>query len=177
MRGRRKLKIQIRLSPNGKTKIKPTKKQRETGVAASHPDFPSTNISSPIQAASRRRAKQANKAAQMLELRKFEYVNEEEDHDIVVNDDEYEAPVYDAEDDSEDDFEPVREKGKTRVVSKRPLGPPITTDEKIERLPELHRAVVEDFLIAAKEESRKVCSARIALREMLIATRYSLRRA
>lgn len=75
----------------------------------------------------------------------------------MVNDDEdEEGTVNESDDDSEDDFEPVRVKGKTRKVSRRPLGPPITTDEKIERLNDIHQMVVEEFLDIAKNECRNV---------------------
>lgn len=142
------------MSPTGKTKSKAPRKKRETGVAASHPDFPgSTNISSPVQAASRRRAGQITKAAPTLELHKYRYSR---NVDFVASDDEDEGVVDEADNDSEEEFEPERVKGKTRSVSKRPLGPPITTDEKIERLNDIHQAVVEGFLNTAKDEGRRV---------------------
>lgn len=112
-------------------------------------------MSSPVQTASRRRARQTSKAAPTLELHKFHYSRDDDD-DFVVGDDEDEGAVSEAEDDSEVDFEPVRVKGKAQSVSKRPLGPPITTDEKIERLNNIHQMVVEGFLSTAKDEGRKV---------------------
>lgn len=73
------------------------------------------------------------------------------DDDFVVPDGE------EASDDASDyGFEPMREAGKPRRVIKKQLGPPITIDEKLENLNQIHRAVVEDFLIRAKEESKKV---------------------
>lgn len=142
------------MSPTGKTKSKAPKKKRETGVVASHPDFPaSTNVSSPVQAASRRRAKQTSKALPTLELHKYRYSRND---DFVASDDENEGAVDEADNDSEEEFEPERVKGKVRSVSKRPLGPPITTDEKIERLNDIHQVVVEGFLSAAKDEGRRV---------------------
>lgn len=152
-KGRRKLKIQIRLSPTRKPKAKPVKKKRETGVAASHPDYPaSTNVSSPVQAASRRRLKPTCKSAPPLDLHKYDYSHAD---DFFVDDDEEEA-VEIEEDDSEESFEPLRVKGKTRSTKKRPLGPPITIDEKIARLNQIHQMVVEDFVNSAKQQSQKV---------------------
>ena len=153
-RGRRKLKIQIRLSPTGKSKgpKKPSKK-RETGVAASHPDYPaSTNVSSPVQAASRRRIKKTNNPHPEPDLHSNGYSKD----DFVISDEEdaFEEPDYD----SEYGFEPVREQGQPQRSSKRQLGPPITTDEKIERLNNIHRMVVDDFLNNAKLLSQKVSS-------------------
>ena len=60
------------------------------------------------------------------------------------------------DDDESDAFEPVREKGKSRSLSKRPLGPPITIDERIANLPQIHQMVVEDFLITARQQCQKV---------------------
>ena len=156
-KGRRKLKLQIRLSPSGKTrdstKVRTqTSKKRETGVAASHLDYPtSTNVSSPIQAASRRRIKQKSNAQPELQFHRNGYSRD----DVVVDDD---GPSLETEDESEDGFGPIIEKGQSRSLSKRALGPPITIDEKLERLNAIHRMVVEDFLQNAKELSQKVSS-------------------
>ena len=153
MKGRRKLKIQIRLSPTSKPKAKPTKKGPETGVAASDPYHPaSTNVSSPIQAASRRRIQRGPKTTLDSDLPKN---RSSRDGDFIMGDDEDDAHI-ETEDDSEESFEPVRIKGKVRSVRKRSLGPPITTDEKIETLNHMHRYVVEDFLNTAKQQSQKV---------------------
>jgi len=152
--------LQIRLSPTGKPKAKSVKKKRGTGVAASRPDYPaSTNVSSPIQAASRRRAKQTAKSAATLDLHRYEYENSLDDN-FVVGDDEEDAVIETTEDEFEESFEPVRVKGKPRSVTKRPLGPPITIDEKIERLNRIHQIVVEDFLNTAKQQSQKVSQKR-----------------
>ena len=157
-KGRRKLKLQIRLSPSGKprdtTKVRTqTSKKRETGVAASYLDYPtSTNVSSPIQAASRRRVKQKSNAQPELQFHKNGY-----NHDDFVDDDD-DAPLFETDNESEDGFAPIREKEQSRTGSKRALGPPITIDEKLERLNTIHRMVVEDFLQNAKELSQKVSS-------------------
>ena len=156
-KGRRKLKLQIRLSPTGKTKDtsrapKKVSKKRETGVAASHIDHPtSTNVSSPIQPVSRCDVKRKGNAQPELELRRNVYYRD----DSVIDDDD-EGPFNETEDESEDGFGPIREKEQARSVSKRSLGPPITIDEKLERLNSIHRMVVEDFLHNAKELSQKV---------------------
>lgn len=151
-KGRRKLKLQIRLSPTGKTKD-PNKAQqkairkRETGVAASRPEYPSTNVSSPIQEASRRRIKQQSGLQPHRNVKSHDDSAEEDDDDRTF---------HEKEDESEDGFGPIREKGQPRSVSKRPLGPPITIDEKLEMLNDIHRMVVEGFLTNAKELSQSV---------------------
>ena len=158
-KGRRKLKLQIRLSPSGKTKdlknaSKQISKKRETGVAASRLDYPtSTNVSSPVQAVSRRRVKQNGNAQPELKLHRNGYC-----HDDFVVDDNDDGPLLETEDESEDGFGPIREKEQSQNVSTRSLGPPITIDEKLERLNSIHRMVVEDFLQSAKELSQKVSS-------------------
>jgi bloom syndrome protein len=139
------------MSPTGKSKgplkapqksSKKAPKKSGTGVAPAQPDYPaSTNVSSPIQAASRRRIRNTPKATPELDLHTNGYARD----DFVV-----------ADDDESDAFEPVREKGTSRGTTKRPLGPPITIDERIANLPEMHQRVVEGFLITAKEQSQKV---------------------
>lgn len=160
-KGRRKLKLQIRLSPSGKKTRDPnnaskqTIKKRETGVAASRLDYPaSTNVSSPVQAVSRRRVKQNTNAQPEPQIHKNGYCHD----DFVVDDDDDEGPLLETEDESEDGFGPIREKEQSQNTSKRSLGPPITIDEKLERLNSIHRMVVEDFLQNAKELSQKVSS-------------------
>ena len=152
-RGLRKLKIQIRLSPTGKSKApKKLPKNRDTGVAASHPDYPaSTNVSSPVQAASRRRVRQKSDAQNDRPMHKNGYVKD----DFVTSDEGSDA-LDELNNDSEDGFAPVRGLGGRQRRPKKQLGPPITTDEKIEKLNPIHRMVVEDFLITAKQQSQKV---------------------
>ena len=160
-RGRRKLRLQIRLSPTGKTKDpnkipKKASKKRETGVAASRLDLPtSTNVSSPIPAASRRRVKQKSNAQPGLELDRNVYCGD----DFVAGDDE-DGSFNQTEDESDDGFGPIRTIGQHRSASKRPLGPPITIDEKLKRLNPIHGMVVENFLQDAKGLSQKVSSPR-----------------
>lgn len=61
-----------------------------------------------------------------------------------------------SDEDKEVAFEPIRKAGKRQALKKRQLGPPITTDEKLDRLNETHRMVVDDFVIHAKKECEKV---------------------
>ena len=124
-------------------------------MAASRLDYPtSTNVSSPVQAVSRRRVKQNSNAQPELQLLKNGYCRD----DFVVDDDDEEGPLLETEDESEDGFGPIREKEQSQNISKRSLGPPITIDEKLERLNSIHGMVVEDFLQSAKELSQKVSS-------------------
>lgn len=153
LRGIRKVKIQIRVSPNhkniGSTK---TVKNRGTGVAASRQEHPlSTNVSSPIQAASRRRNAQHTNHGTDPNLYSKGYATD----DFVISDGDFDA--YDEPDESSDDaFEAVRDARKPTRSKKRTLGPPITSDDQLEKLDPTHRFVVDDFLIRAKKESEKV---------------------
>ncbi|GAD93603.1 RecQ family helicase MusN [Paecilomyces variotii No. 5] len=122
--GRRQLKLQVRVSPNGKAK----RKNHGTGVRAATEDYPqSTNVSSPILSASHRRA--ARKGASAIQS----------------------AQLSDEDEDS-DGFERIRIAGKPARRERRALGPPITGDEKMKELDDVHHMVVEDFVIRAKKE-------------------------
>ena len=150
-RGRRKLKIQVRLSPNGKGKASKMSAQRKiTGVAASRKDFPlSTNVSSPVQALSTRRKVIARELDQDISLHGNGYAKD----DFVVSDNDGPGAESTDEDDA---FEPVRVAGNPQKSRKRQLGPPITTDEKMARLNGTHRIIVEEFMIHAKKRNDEV---------------------
>ncbi|KAJ5595045.1 Bloom syndrome protein [Penicillium hispanicum] len=83
----------------------------------------STMVSSPIQSANDRRQARTQKR----------------------------APRVDSSDEDESDgFEEIRVAGRPRRDHTRELGPPITSDQKMDGLDHLHRAVVEDFEVTAK---------------------------
>jgi bloom syndrome protein len=132
--GRRKLNIQMRISPNGKSRNrpaeKPSRKKRGTGVKAAEDDhYPaSTNVSSPVQAMSRRRLVRKANVERLTE-------------DSSEGEDELSF------------FEPVRDRGVPTRDIKRQLGPPITDDEKLARLNPTHRHVLDDFMGNAKKVS------------------------
>lgn len=140
--------IQIRVSPKS-NKVRATEpvKNRRTGAAISRPEYPlSTNVSSPIQAVSRRRVQQQRPQV-------ASDLNEYSHDDFVISDNDY----ADSDDES-DRFEPVREAGKPERSNARKLGPPITIDEKLEGVDPAHRFVIDDFLVRAKKESDSVCA-------------------
>ena len=148
--GRRKLRIQVRTSPASKEKVskKSTIEKRGTGVAAARLDYPaSTNVSSPVQAVSRRRAIKPPSKSPVHDSYEKGYFHD----DFVASD---EDDVTYATTDESEGFEPIRRAGVSRIPKIRQLGPPITIDEKIERLNPIRQAVVEDFLHIAKRRSR-----------------------
>lgn len=66
-------------------------------------------------------------------------------------------------DDFEDDdeiFAPVRVAGRPQRKRQKSLPPPITIDEKMQSLNEIHRIIVDDFVLNARRESKKLLLAR-----------------
>ena len=152
-RGRRKLKIQVRLSPSGKSKgHKQTVKGKGVAVRSIRKDYPqSTNVSSPMQTSCRSRRRRRSRSPLTEQSASLKHGYERDDFVVSDHDNqETEGSDYD------DVFEPVREAGKPAQSRQQGLGPPIATDEKIDRLNETHRMVVEDFMISAKKECEKV---------------------
>lgn len=74
----------------------------------------------------------------------------------MVSDDD--ISYYESEDEFEDYGQPTSESRNPRVRQKKRLGPPITIDDKIERLDSIHRYVLEEFMVLAADECRKVGS-------------------
>lgn len=154
LKGRKKVKIQIRTSPNGKGKaIKRPAAKRGTGVAASRQDFPqSTNVSSPVQVSSRRRIAEYKRTTEP-KLQPNGYLEDDSTSEFNGYDG---NNVDETEDDSDDELGHIREAGRPQRSKKRQLGPPITMDEKLDKLNTIHRLVVDDFMFHAGEESEKV---------------------
>lgn len=147
------MKIQIRVSPKS-SKVKATEpvRNRRTGTVLSRPEHPiSTNVSSPIQVASRRQVQHQRPQVNSN-------LNEYSHDDFVISDNDY--PDSDEESDY---FESVREAGKPERSKTRKLGPPITIDEKLEGVDPAHRFVIDDFLVRAKKESDHVCTFQVSL--------------
>jgi bloom syndrome protein len=134
--GRRRLKIQIRVSPKAKqvARPKPRTKGDRNGQSIDPEHLLSTNISSPVQVASRRRI-----------VHKTQFASESSDES-------------DEPDDS-NGFETMDISHKRSRTAKSQLGPPITTDERMATLNPTHRMLVDDFVIRAKDLSEKVCVA------------------
>ncbi|KAJ5835647.1 hypothetical protein N7447_001673 [Penicillium robsamsonii] len=124
--GQRQMKLQVRASPNSKAKAKSkpsgAAQKKKSGNSGSDPQ--STMVSSPVQAAQDRR------------LDRYQYTDAPAAH-------------LSAGEDS-DGFEPIRTTGKSRRANTREMGPPITSDQKLDRLDHMHRVVVEDFQEHAK---------------------------
>ncbi|PYH37379.1 RecQ family helicase MusN [Aspergillus neoniger CBS 115656] len=120
--GRCKLKLDVRVSPNGKAKKSTMGSRADGGNKEYQPQ--STNVSSPVQAANQRR------------LSRFRYQGGAGD----TTDDDADS----------DGFERIRIAGKPAQEKRRTPGPPITQDRRFEQLDPLHKAVAEDFMVYAK---------------------------
>lgn len=120
--GTRRLRLDVRLSPNGNS--------RQRGTAG-RDDLPqSTNVSSPVQSANRRR------------LARYRHTNTVEGE-------------CDSDRDS-DGFERIRVAGKNEQKGKNLPGPPITQDHRYDQLDPLHKTVAEDFMVYAKNYCQDV---------------------
>lgn len=151
-RGRRKVMMQVRLTPNvkavSKKKSAPAGKSKKGKKAAELPM--STNISSPVQAISKR--KQARQPS-----REGLHFNGYGRDGFVVADDEDDADYEEDDFDESDGFEPVRERGQvTRQLPKKPPARPITSDLTMDNLSDTHRMVVEDFVQNAKDINNRL---------------------
>ena len=109
-------------------------------------------MSSPVQAASKRRKRLRAQGRPKFDVRSNSYCQD----DLVVSDNESEYNVLDDQSDAASELS--LEVGKPRELRRRRLGPPITADEKLERLNSIHQMVIEEFMHHAIGLSRKVCS-------------------
>ncbi|KAF2500293.1 hypothetical protein BU16DRAFT_478598 [Lophium mytilinum] len=154
-RGKR-LNLQVRMSSASKPKAaRPTAKkngkQPRTGVAAARADYPSTNLSSPVAAATKRRQRR---------------ILSDEDEDEVHGEyggskagshaNGYEEDGFVVDDNEDDRFEPIPGPVRSKPNKRRMPGPPITIDQRIASLDELQSAVLEDFMEKAKEKAKDI---------------------
>jgi bloom syndrome protein len=138
--------LQVRVTPR---KAKPIIKKVVQKRSAA--EYPSTNISSPIRAPSKRNIREfayEGSSAQGPKSRQRRPNNQDRyaDNDFVVPDD----------DEDDEDFAPIRI--AKPLVSKRgkPAGRPITIDERIADLDDLQKAVLDEFMVEAKSMAQKI---------------------
>lgn len=153
----------VRMTPKKKATSAPAKTKRktkpiganQTGVVAARTLPFSTNVSSPVQAVSKRRKKSS-----FVE-------HEAEDDDEDDEEDAFDSvPRYAngyardsfivADDEEEDDFVPLRDASRIKQKQRRELGPRITNDAIMESLSRNHRELVETFVDNAQEESKRI---------------------
>lgn len=161
LNGRQPLKLSIRFTPNAKTKptkAKP-KAQAKKAPATSRSEVASTYVSSPVRKASARRQKRQemedededteDDAFQPTALHSNGYARDS----FIVPDNDDEDFFRDVDDDN---FGSVREMGDTRQSVSKPLGPPITSDRRMDELPQNIRDFVQDFVNHGKEAGKKI---------------------
>ena len=165
--GQRSLEMQVRMSPRAKTvkaavakkntsevdskELHQSKKKNAVKSMAVH-DLPlSTNVSSPVQAASIRG--KATRQPKREDLHASGYGRD----GFVISDPEDNPFVADDSESDSDAFEPVRAANQ-RVRNKEPrqLGPPITTDFQMEGVNSIHRMVVEQFVAEAESVGKSI---------------------
>lgn len=135
--GRKSLQLQVRVSPNGKakSKAKAARIAAESANPDGEADHPaSTNVSSPIQARSRKRR---------VGVCQLPILNDEDDDDDDEGDDIVEFPE-------------IRKKGIPLRRTTREPGPPITSDEFTKGLSDIHLLVLDDFVQRAKESLGRI---------------------
>ena len=109
----------------------------------------STNISSPIQAATNRRKPDKRAAGHMHD-------NGYQRDNFVVSDPEDDDCAESDEGSFDDGFEPIREAGQQRSERALELGRPITADEMMATLDPVHVDAIEEFVRQGKEEVKKI---------------------
>lgn len=145
--GMRRLKLQIRMTPRARGKgagsVATMGRAGVTGVPGAQHDQPqSTNVSSPLQQVRQRPRVSVRRPAGETTLRREGYAND----GFVVSDDQ----ASDGYSDESEGFEPVRQSRKHRDDSRSAVGRPITTDDTMDALDEIHQIVVEGFVRSAK---------------------------
>jgi len=136
-----KAKTSTTLVTKPKGKKKKGQQEDQTGVAAVRNYHPlSTNVSSPILAASkRRRTKVIDDEA-----------SDDEPHELHANG--YAKDGFAVSDDVDSDaFEPVKISGIKRNSARRQLSERIASDPTMDELSNEHRLIVEDFIFHAKQ--------------------------
>ncbi|CZT15327.1 uncharacterized protein RCC_01188 [Ramularia collo-cygni] len=146
---RKQLIMQISTTPKmPKTKAVASKSKKAAGPKRRELPM-STNVSSPLHGASRRK-----KSAQSGEM----HANGYKKDNFIVSDAEEEEFYQDADTESDDGFAPVIDARKPRqkAPAARGLGTRITTDEVISSLSEVHQIVLEDFMSLAEKKCKEI---------------------
>lgn len=163
-RGNQKLYLQIRVDKISKAATKvtakrkskdaapeKTKRAKKTAGPMAPPELPfSTNVSSPVQGASKCKARAPTSRG---ELHPSGYTRGR----LVIGDDENDNDYQEEESDDDDGFEPVRVAGApARQFKRRQVGPPIVTDATMDSLDPIHRDYVDNFVEEGKKINQKL---------------------
>ncbi|EME77960.1 uncharacterized protein MYCFIDRAFT_216933 [Pseudocercospora fijiensis CIRAD86] len=148
--GKARLKMLIRSSPRA-TKIvkKPMKRRGDDTTVKALPM--STNVSSPVQAVSKRK-----KAAAQSNVRQSRQANDYERDGFVVDDPSEDSFGEDAETETDDEYyapAPQPIKPQRKRIAPQPRGRTITIDDTMSNLSELHK----DFVAQFEQEAEEKC--------------------
>ena len=132
-----------------------------------HPE--STNVSSPVQQAARRRRKVQVHDSE-AELDQAGYARD----DFVVSD--AEIRPEDESDGSSDGFEPIRQRGKLQRRNLPQVGPPIASDDRMATVTPVHRMCIEEFVRHGKLLGEEVWSQHVVAKCLLTLSRFKATR-
>ncbi|KAG9950528.1 ATP-dependent DNA helicase, partial [Aureobasidium melanogenum] len=151
-RGKQKLMLYVPVAAaaGGKAAKRKPKVATGTGVKASKAakkgqQYPSTNISSPVQAGPSR--KRGGLTRNGYERDTFIVEDPDEDEDYAQSEDEEDEDGY---------FEPLRTETTSRSRNQTKLGEPITRDEALHNLDDVHQDVIASFVQDAKEKMQQL---------------------
>jgi bloom syndrome protein len=160
--GRATLKMDVHATPRlAKAHNDLVKKSKKVETRGPRRVPQSTNISSPIPAASKRK-----KPSAQPQINHGQTTNGYEMDGFVVGDcpdDSFENLEDELEDGSEDDFEPILVARGSRHA-RSDLAPPITNDDELDSLDDIHRDLVDNFVLEAEKKS-KILMTKRGLRE------------
>ncbi|KAF2707360.1 hypothetical protein K504DRAFT_436864 [Pleomassaria siparia CBS 279.74] len=154
-KGRKKLNMKVTCK---KPKFKKPVAKKPTKKSASRPEYPSTNISSPVQGPSKR------------DIRQYEYGgghDGDDDYDEYFDQVPQQKPIrnrsprkddgFVVDDDFfDDDFEPPRGSKTSASKQSKGLSAPITVDQRIHDLTDTQKSILEDFMQGAKSLSSSI---------------------
>ncbi|KAF1946676.1 hypothetical protein EJ02DRAFT_393754 [Clathrospora elynae] len=138
---RKQLMLQVRSSPRKPRAKAPAAKKTKK------PQYPSTNVSSPVKAPKQK-------------IRSFAYNKADEDDEDAFDAPRhptrtttargYQADEFVVDDEEDGDFAPVRVAKSARPAKAKGLGAPITVDQRTAELSPLQNDVLRDFMVGAK---------------------------
>ena len=133
MRGKRKVPLHIKVSSSS-TAPKQKKSPKKSSSAKVRDTYPSTLVTSPLSPSNTRISKRI-----MLH------------EDNEQNDSSYSREGLTISNDYDDkySYQPMTSKRRTNATPQ--FGPPITTDERMSSIPDVHRYIVENFVKEAKD--------------------------
>jgi bloom syndrome protein len=117
-------------------------------------EYPSTNISSPARAPTKRNIRDYafNESAGNAVVSRQKQPKSRSRYEV----DNFIVPDNENDEDYDDGFEPIREANPPKPKRNRTLGRPITVDARIAGLTESQRVILDDFVVAAKEIAKQI---------------------